>query len=545
MQIKKYQRPNQQLERTIAASDQTSQVAAIPLKQQKADVEQQALNVNRMRSTDAKVRNAGYKAEVQRHKQKRQRAKQTANPHVDAATVQDNQLVENVVNNAIEQEVAQQAERHNPYGFYRRSYDPSSPMYQGAYTGLTPEEAEDKMGFFANLGDAIGTTNARNDSNRSLAARMADQMLWNLDSRNPSGGLQGAASNPAIMTMGAAGATPQQLIKFLGFGEGFNHITYPFTGKTVGQHIGDWIPIVTGNVGDVVTTILSAPYVSRGYKTQLLPRWQQFKDYKFMLDSGVNNKEPLEMADVSMREAGYDSGTYPLSSNQMPGPNGEYVPTTGLDIKLTPADKSSIAKEFEWQPEQILDYAPIMTAPVQHKSLVSVHIPPMAAPGQRAITTGMQNFPKGTIIGEIRNIPPSVQALEANSRGKALLKILKNKEVPLYGSHVLPYSVDSYMRLLMQASRYPEKYALRYYDQPLSGFNNQGLKSHGIERYAGTEFAGHTLQPDVTQLDIINAAIRRMNPNARLAKEVDGQLRLPYPYLIIKRKGGKLIKRRN
>ena len=71
-------------------------------------------------------------------------------------------------------------------------------------------------------------------------------------------------------------------------------------------------------------------------------------------------------------------------------------------------------------------------------------------------------------------------------------------------------------------------------------------KSHGIERYAGPKFTGHTLQPDATQIDVINTAIQNMNPNARLATVVDGELSLPYPYLLIKRKkGGKLIKHRN
>lgn len=247
MQIKKYQSTPGPLPKPIATSDMTSHVAAMPLRQQRNDVEQQTLNTNRMRSFDAKEREAGQKAEVQRRKQKRQRVKQTANPHVDAATIQDNQFAMNVGDAAIEQQVAQEAERNNPYGAYRLS------LNQGTLKGLSDAEAEERMGFFANLGDALGVTNARHDANRSLAARMADQMLWNLDSRNPSGGLQGVVSNPAIMTMGAAGLNYGTLLG-LGstlFGASIaNHLTYPFTGKTIGQHIGDYFPIITGKVGD-------------------------------------------------------------------------------------------------------------------------------------------------------------------------------------------------------------------------------------------------------------------------------------------------------
>jgi len=47
-------------------------------------------------------------------------------------------------------------------------------LYQGTITGLSDAEAEERMGFFANLGDALGTTNARHDPNRSLAARLTD-----------------------------------------------------------------------------------------------------------------------------------------------------------------------------------------------------------------------------------------------------------------------------------------------------------------------------------------------------------------------------------
>lgn len=45
---------------------------------------------------------------------------------------------------------------------------------QGEITPLTDDEAEERIGFFANLGDALGVTNARHDANRSLAARMTD-----------------------------------------------------------------------------------------------------------------------------------------------------------------------------------------------------------------------------------------------------------------------------------------------------------------------------------------------------------------------------------
>lgn len=61
MQIKKYQNTPGQLPKPIAASDMTSHVAAMPLRQQRNDVEQQTLNTNRMRSFDAKERDADQK----------------------------------------------------------------------------------------------------------------------------------------------------------------------------------------------------------------------------------------------------------------------------------------------------------------------------------------------------------------------------------------------------------------------------------------------------------------------------------------------------
>lgn len=259
MQIKKYQNVSGRLPKPIIASDMTSHITEMPLRQQKAEVGQQTLNTNRMRSTDAKEREVGRKAEVQRRKYKRQRIANT-----------NNKLAETIVNNAIEQEVAQQVERNNPYGFYRRSFDPSSPIYQGSITSLSDAQWEDRNGIFANIGDTLGITNARNDQNRSQLARSLDRALWNLDSRNPSGGLEGIATNPAIMTMGTVGSTPTQILSFLGAGTLFNNLTTPFTGKTIGQYIGDSLPIITNTQGDLAATTFggitygtAAPYRAR------------------------------------------------------------------------------------------------------------------------------------------------------------------------------------------------------------------------------------------------------------------------------------------
>lgn len=238
-----------------------------------------------MRSTNPKEREAGRKAEVQRRREKNSQAKQAANPHVDASAKPDDLSVDSIIENDVNNE----AEMHNPFGLYRTSFDRSSPAYQGAITGLSDSEAEDKMGFFANLGDAIGVTNARNDYTKPMWKRMADRVLWNLDSRNPSGGLEGVAENPAIVTMGMAGVSPAQLIKF-GIGSTlFNNITTPFTGRTIGQHAGDWFPIVTGTTGDVAATMAGGGWGTKVYGKYLEPgiqsRLQGIRDFRTMLNN--------------------------------------------------------------------------------------------------------------------------------------------------------------------------------------------------------------------------------------------------------------------
>lgn len=42
--------------------------------------------------------------------------------------------------------------------------------------------------------------------------------------------------------------------------------------------------------------------------------------------------------------------------------------------------------------------------------------------------------------------------------------------------------MDSYMHLIKTAKLYPKQYELRYFDEPMSGFNDQA--KWGVERYA-------------------------------------------------------------
>ena len=125
----------------------------------------------------------------------------------------------------------------------------------GTLRGLSDSEAEEKMGFWANVGDALGVANARNDPNRSTAARLADRMLWNLDSRNPrSNETHFAVMAPLTMTMLPATTTYSGLTTLgastIG-GTALNYLTYPLTDQTVGDYLGK-LPIITSSAGNTI-----------------------------------------------------------------------------------------------------------------------------------------------------------------------------------------------------------------------------------------------------------------------------------------------------
>ena len=263
MKIKKYQNTNGPITRNVAASDMTAQVSSQPQLWLKQDTEERALNTTRMRSTDKQERERGKKAEKQRRKRKIVERSQVSDPHHDHSTEQPDNLAEAIINQGVEQD----AEKHNPYGWYRRSFDRTSPMYQGAITGLSKDEAEDRMGFFANLGDAWGTTNARNDSSQPMWKRMTDRMLWNLDSRNPRSSETYATISAPLMLQGMplltnTGATTGMMLAGL-VGEAVNYSPYLLSGNTFGDYLGK-LPIVTNAAGNTIVPFVTAFHPSMG-----------------------------------------------------------------------------------------------------------------------------------------------------------------------------------------------------------------------------------------------------------------------------------------
>ena len=170
--------------------------------------------------------------------------------------------------------------------------------------GIDQSKWEDQRGLFGNIRDALNVTNARNDTNQPWYKRLADKALWELDSHNPSGGLEGVASNPGLMVMGAASSQPLQLLKFLGSGIAINNLTTPFTGETIGQHLGNAIPIVTGTTGDVMATT-----VGGGIGSKLINKRYNYNngnnDYSILsLFSNKQNKKQLDLGEIigSVRE---------------------------------------------------------------------------------------------------------------------------------------------------------------------------------------------------------------------------------------------------
>ena len=173
--------------------------------------------------------------------------------------------------------------------------------------GIDQSKWEDQRGLFGNIRDALNVTNARNDTNQPWYKRLADKALWELDSHNPSGGLEGAASNPGLMVMGAASSQPLQLLKFLGSGIAIDNLTTPFTGKTIGQHLGNAVPIVTGTTGDVIATTIGggigSKLINKGYN--YYNHSNSNNDYNiFDFFSNKQDKEQLDLGEIigSVRE---------------------------------------------------------------------------------------------------------------------------------------------------------------------------------------------------------------------------------------------------
>lgn len=423
---------------------------------------------------------------------------------------------------------------------YARTNLPTSTI-----EGIDQSKWEDQRGFFGNIRDALNVTNTRNDSNQPWYKRFADKVFWELDSKNPSGGLEGVLTNPAVLVASSKGLLSKEALKYLALGIGTNLSTYPIVSKTAGQYVGDQIPILTNTQGDLLVTGLSPLVKSYGQNVTsqiyngVQSRVQGIKDFNTMLNT---SKEEGEFAfyPIWPRNHGY------VRHNT----TGERLHFTTVDATPEYIDANNIwgkrllyNKNRGWSIEAGgPGYYPIVTWPETHPNQMSFHIPPLTNQGKRELQLLMRKFVPGTQIGEIRYNTPSSQALARYNSGKNYISSLKpfilNRDTPVASLssdvNVQPYSLDSYMQLLSRAARNPERYYLRYFQKPMTSFNDEGLSSHGIERYAGIKGGSQTIQPNSSQLNLINQAIQRMNLNAKPATIENGQLQIPYPYLFVK-----------
>ena len=173
--------------------------------------------------------------------------------------------------------------------------------------GIDQSKWEDQRGLFGNIRDALNVTDSRNNNSQPLYKRLADKLLWELDSHNPSGGLEGVVSNPGMIILGATSSEPIQLLKFLGSGTVINNLTTPFTGKTIGQYLGDVTPIVTGTTGDVIATTVGGG-IGSSLINSVKPN-KLYKDYNIQNSSNsdasnINNNETFDLGELigSVRE---------------------------------------------------------------------------------------------------------------------------------------------------------------------------------------------------------------------------------------------------
>lgn len=254
----------------------------------------------------------------------------------------------------------------------------------------------------------------------------------------------------------------------------------------------------------------------------------------------VKNREALQdgiFDDVSQKLFYENAGKYYGGLGRMTESNGNVH------------DAVIMRNSTEYIPENSDNWADVVKNNIRNTSIltrlkypryipnqVSMHLPELTPKGQQFAATAIAGLQPGTALGEFQLVSPAAQAFSRYSQGQSYLRSLtpfvRNRSIGAIGD-TNPYSVDSYFQLLLRNTKEPERYALRYFDKPMPGFNDQA--KNGIERYAfGQKGGQQTLQPGADQIDVINAAIQKINPNARLATAVDGQLRLPYPYLFIK-----------
>lgn len=373
----------------------------------------------------------------------------------------------------------------------------------------------------------------------------------------------GAAAAPYLASYLAPGTMGGNIIGSTAFGTALNEAIKYGTGKTMGEHAvnaarmlgipqNEWVNYGIQMVGDMPVYMAAKPFAAAASRAMpaveravanvrnnivegVNSRVQGIRDFNTM----VRNQESLQdeiFADVSQELFYENAGKYYGGLGRMTESNGNVHDAVlmGNSTEYIPENSDSWANIVKYK----VSNTPILTRlkyPRYIPNQVSMHLPELTPKGQQFATTAIAHLQPGTALGEFQLISPAAQAFSRYSQGQSYLRSLtpfiRNRSIGAIGD-INPYSVDSYFQLLLRNAKDPERYALRYFDKPMPGFNDQA--KNGIERYAfGQKGGQQTLQPGADQADVINAAIQKINPNARLASVVDGQLRLPYPYLFI------------
>lgn len=421
----------------------------------------------------------------------------------------------------------------------------------------------------------------QNDINdaRQMQYRQADREVHNLGMTQLDrtqmknlGQLSGVVLGGAALAGGGAAAIPYlvpgtlggNIIGYTAFGTALNEAIKYGTGKTMGEHAvnaarmlgipqNEWVNYGIQMVGDMPVYMAAEPFAAAASRAMpaveravanvrnnivegVNSRVQGIRDF----NTTVKNQESLQdeiFDDVSQELFYKNAGKYYGGLGKMTESNGNVHDAVlmGNSTEYIPENSNSWANIVKYKASN----TPILTRlkyPRYIPNQVSMHLPELTPKGQQFATTAIAHLQPGTALGEFQLISPAAQAFSRYSQGQSYLRSLtpfiRNRSIGAIGD-INPYSVDSYFQLLLRNAKDPERYALRYFDKSMPGFNDQA--KNGIERYAfGQKGGQQTLQPGADQADVINAAIQKINPNARLASVVDGQLRLPYPYLFIK-----------
>lgn len=320
--------------------------------------------------------------------------------------------------------------------------------------------------------------------------------------------------------------TPKFVSGYLG-GKGVDEVSKAITGKSWAENSSNKMSSMMGFhiepiFGDITNLGYSGGYYIGNklytpiYEQTLLPRMEGAFDYlKYLKNMRKDRAISYNSKKFAQTHDYIGSGTSKDRKLVQQAYENPYNIESGITVtKNTENGTVFLGNQDDYAMFEILPSSDMVAIP--HLGNHSINEVARVMPRDRIMLAGAfeKSFPYGSYIGD-GPYTPWAQVFRNNG-----LKSMFKKRPLLNPSaiEVNPYSYDSYKLLLQRGSK--PGYELRYTGDMFTP-NNYALKN----------IIDNSL-PLEQQLIQVNNLIRNANPNAKLAKIVDGQIQLPHVWLV-------------